>query len=60
MAQAGAVPEEFKLAKLLQAAKEAWRSAESAEEKRVAMALISDLERRKNIAIEAWRKFMAP
>ena len=57
---AGAVREEIRLAKLLEAARESWRKAESEEEKRLAMALIADLEQRRNIATEARRKFMAP
>ena len=60
MAEAGAVPEEFKLAKLLEAARATWRAAETDAEKHLAMALIADLEQRRNIAIEARRKFMAP
>jgi hypothetical protein len=60
VAEAGAVPEEIKLRKLLEAAKESWREAETPEEKRLAMALIADLEQRYNIAMEARRKFMRP
>ena len=60
MAEAGAVPEEFKLAKLLEAARASWRAAGTDEKKRLAMALIADLEQRRNIAIEARRKFMVP
>lgn len=60
MAEAGAVPEEIRLAKLLEAARESWRNTDSEEEKRIAMALIADLEQRRNIATEARRKFLAP
>lgn len=60
MAEAGALPEEFKLKKLLEAAKATWRAAESEEARHVAMALIADLEQRYAIAVEARRKFMAP
>lgn len=58
MAEAGAVPEEVKLAKLLKAARRAWRAASGEIEKRLAMALIADLEQRHNIAVEARHKFM--
>ncbi len=60
MAEAGALPEEFKLKKLLEAARAAYAKAQSDEETRLAMALIADLELRHNIAAEARRKFMAP
>lgn len=58
MAEAGAVPEEFKLKELLAAAKLQYRSAGTEDEKRLAMALIADLEQRYNIAVDARRKFM--
>ena len=60
MAEAGALPEEFRLKKLLEPAREAYRSAATDEEKRLAMAVIADLEQRYNVAVEARRKFMAP
>ncbi|MEM7544488.1 MAG: DUF1992 domain-containing protein [Pseudomonadota bacterium] len=60
MAEAGALPEEFKIKKLLEAAKQTYRDAEGAEAKRVAMALIADLQQRYHIAVEARRRFMAP
>lgn len=60
MAEAGAVPEEFKLKKLLDAARQTFRAATSDSEKRLAMALIADLEQRYNVAVEARRRFMAP
>jgi hypothetical protein len=60
MAEAGALPEEFKLKKLLDAAGSAYRAAETAEQKRLAMALIADLQQRYNIAVEARRRFLAP
>jgi len=58
MAEAGVLPEEFKLKRLLEAARQSYRQAESEEAKRVAMALIADLELRYNIAVEARRRFM--
>ena len=58
MAEAGAVPEEFKLKEMLAAARETWRAAETEAEKKLAMALIADLELRYNTAVEARRKFM--
>lgn len=59
MAEAGALPEEFKIKKLLEPAKQAYREATGDDEKRLAMALIADLEQRYNIAVEARRKFMS-
>lgn len=58
MAQAGAMPEEFKIKKLLDAAKQSYRDAEGEDAKRVAMALIADLQQRYNMAVEARRRFM--
>lgn len=58
MAEAGTLPEEFKIKKLLEAAKQAYRMIDGDEEKRVAMALIADLEQRYNIAVDARRRFM--
>lgn len=58
MAEAGALPEEFKIKKLLEAARQSYRQAEGDDAKRVAMALIADLELRYNIAVEARRRFM--
>lgn len=60
MAEAGALPEEFKIKKLLEAAQAAWRDAKTDEERHVAMRLIADLQLRYNIAVEARRRFMAP
>lgn len=60
MAEAGALPEEFKIKKLLEAAKQNYREAEGDDAKRVAMALIADLQQRYNIAVEARKRFMAP
>lgn len=60
MAEAGVLPEEFKIKKLLEAAKQSYREAEGDEAKRVAMALIADLQQRYNIAVEARRRFMGP
>lgn len=58
MAEAGVLPEEFKIKKLLDAAKRQYREAEGDDAKRVAMALIAELEQRYNIAVEARRRFM--
>jgi hypothetical protein len=58
MAQAGALPEEFKLKKLLHAAKRKYAKTASDADKRIALALIAELETRYNIAVEARRKFM--
>jgi len=58
MAEAGALPEEFKLKAMLDDARAAHRAATSEDARRVAMALIADLEQRYNIAVEARRKFM--
>ncbi|MEM7671515.1 MAG: DnaJ family domain-containing protein [Pseudomonadota bacterium] len=60
MAEAGALPEEFKIKKLLEEAKRVWREAEDDDAKRDAMALIAGLEQRYNIAVEARRRFMSP
>lgn len=58
MAEAGALPEEFRIKKLLEAARRTYAQADGAQEKRLAMALIADLEQRYNIAVEARRRFM--
>lgn len=58
MAEADAIPEEFKLKKLLHAAKRRYARTESDEGKHAALALIADLKTRYNIAVEARRKFM--
>lgn len=58
MAEAGALPEEFKIKKLLEAARQSYREAPDEDARRVAMALIADLEQRYNIAVEARRRFM--
>lgn len=58
MAEAGALPEEFKIKKLLDAARQTYQRAEHEEARRVAMALIADLELRYNMAVEARRRFM--
>ena len=60
MAEAGAVPEEFKWKKALDAARANYAEASSEEKKRAAMALIAELELRYNIAVEARRSFMKP
>lgn len=58
MAEAGALPEAFKLRKLLQAAKRRYGRTAGDEDKRIALALIADLGTRYNAAVEARRKFM--
>ena len=58
MAEAGALPEEFKIKKLLEAAKQSYREAEDGDAKRVAMALIADLQQRYNSAVDARQRFM--
>jgi hypothetical protein len=58
MAEAGALPEEFKIKKLLEAAKQNYREAEGDDAKRITMALIADLQQRYNIEVEARRRFM--
>ncbi|WP_171239146.1 DnaJ family domain-containing protein [Ruegeria sp. HKCCA5763] len=60
MAEAGALPEEFKIKKLLGAAKQSYQEAKGDDAKRVAMALIADLQQRYNVAVEARRRFMGP
>ncbi|MBK1635860.1 DnaJ family domain-containing protein [Rhodovulum adriaticum] len=60
MAEAGALPEEFRIKALLEEAKQAYAAAETDEEKRLAMALIAELDQRYNTAVEARRRFMAP
>ena len=58
MAEAGAVPEEFKWKKALDAARATYAEAGSEAERRAAMALIAELELRYNIAVEARRAFL--
>lgn len=60
MAEAGELPEEFKIKKLQESAKLAYRDAKGDAEKRLAMALIAELDQRYNVAVEARRKFMTP
>lgn len=60
MAEAGALPEEFRIRKALDAARAAYGKAATPEEKRLAMALIADLDLRYNTAVEARRAFMKP
>ena len=58
MAEAGALPEEFRLKAELDAARKLYSEREDASEKRQLMALIADLQMRYEIAREARRKFM--
>ncbi len=60
MAEAGAVPEEFKLKTALQAAREAHAASEGPEARALASALVAELEMRYNMAVEARRAFMKP
>lgn len=60
MAEAGAVPEEFKWKKALDAARDTYADAVTEAEKRAAMALIAELEMRYHIAVEARRAFLKP
>ncbi len=60
MAESGAVPEEFKWKKALDAARGSYAEACSEDEKRAAMALIAELDLRHNIAVEARRAFLKP
>lgn len=58
MAEAGVIPEEFKLKKELDAARKLYAGAKSEEERKALMSRIADLEMRYNIAADARRKFM--
>ncbi|SDI18673.1 DUF1992 domain-containing protein [Lutimaribacter saemankumensis] len=58
MAEAGALPEEFRLKAELDAARKLYAERDDPEEKRQLMALIADLQMRHEIAREARRKFM--
>ncbi len=60
MAEAGAVPEEFKLKAALDAARAAHADADGAEARILASALVAELEMRYNMAVEARRAFMKP
>ena len=60
MAEAGALPEEFRIRKLLDAAKQSYGQVKGEDAKLVAMALIADLQQRYNIAVEARRRLMGP
>ena len=58
MAEAGALPEEFRLKKELDQARADWRASEDEAEKKKLMARIADLEMRHNIARDARKKFI--
>ena len=58
MAEAGAMPEEFRLKAELDAARKLYAERDDPEEKRQLMALIAELQMRHEIAREARRKFM--
>ena len=57
MAEAGVVPEEFELKKKIQAQKDYLATLTDPDERKTAMARLADLEMRRNIAIEARKKF---
>ncbi len=57
---AGALPEGFKIKKLLAPPQEAYASATTDADRFLAMAVIADREQRYHIAIEARRAFMKP
>ncbi|MBV7410572.1 DUF1992 domain-containing protein [Maritimibacter sp. DP1N21-5] len=58
MAEAGALPEEIKLKKAVDAAKAAWQAAEDPAEKARLMAVLAELQMKYEIAREARRKFL--
>ncbi|WP_373050505.1 DnaJ family domain-containing protein [Thalassovita aquimarina] len=58
MAEAGALPEEFRLQAALDEARADWRAATDKAEKKRLMARIADLEMRYDIARDARKKFM--
>ena len=58
MVEAGAVPEEFKWKKALDAARATYTETGSEAERRAAMALIAELELRYNLAVDARRAFL--
>jgi len=58
MAEAGVVPEEFRLKKELDAARAAYAELTEPEERKSAMKRIADLELRYHTAQEARRRFM--
>lgn len=58
MAEAGALPQEFKPKAELDAAREEWQAATNADRKKALMAKISDLQMKYEIAREARKKFM--
>ena len=57
MAEAGVVPEEFRLKRALDDARARYVSITESSAKKAAMAEIADLEMRYNIAVDARRKF---
>jgi hypothetical protein len=60
MAEAGALPEEFRLKKLADAARQTYCDATTDEARQIAMRVIAELDLRYNIAVEARRRFMQP
>ncbi len=58
MAEAGSLPEEFRMKTALDEARKAWRSASGEAEKKRLMAQIAELELKYETAREARKKFM--
>lgn len=58
MAEAGALPEEFRLKRALDEARAAWRAETDPEERKRRMAEIADLELKYHIAVEARKAFL--
>lgn len=58
MAEAGALPEEFKLKAALDATRAKWRAADNEADKNRLMAEMSELQMKYEIAREARKKFM--
>ena len=59
MAEAGVVPEEFRLKEALQAAREVWQAAPDAAARKAAMQRVAELQTKYEMAREARRKFMS-
>ena len=58
MAEAGALPEEIRLKRELQAAKDAWAAESDPAKKKQRMKAVAELEMKYAIAVEARRKFL--
>ncbi|MXQ09624.1 DUF1992 domain-containing protein [Alphaproteobacteria bacterium GH1-50] len=57
MAEAGVVPEEFKLKKAIDEERALYRTLTDPEARRASMARLADLDMRYNIAVDARRRF---